>query len=1010
VSRYLGLFQAGSFTIDGLMRRGVLRVGESAGSIDIGEMVESRISVNDTIASVTIAGDMLDSAIMAGGDIGEDAAFGGTGLDADRATNGTLGPVDIGGDFIESDLVAGALRGADGYFGTGDDTIADGRSTIGMITIGGTAGGSNLGSESFRISATGGVIVATASGAAFDGIGNLEVEDLDTQPLPIQVVDLRVRQESFTYIAEITFNQDMDGSTLGDALSVSEVRGNGQVTITLDNGADYTIEYVDETFTARVFFSQEITRRDLPQTGDQPGPGVYRFTLDPDVLRAQLVNARLDGDGNGFAVGNDVFSADDIVGDAGDKLVSETIVSTDELGTQIPIDFYAATDLNNVLDGNFISDGLPDPNSPFVLRGYIGDHPDNNPTTFSFSSDADLYKITLQAGQILRLGQMGGGAQFAARAVLDSTGEALMATTRSDIDSLFGFFFPTGPFADLPIAQQASDNLVQRGTITPELSRLPNNPVTGSDLTTEDVFLITETGTYYIAVTNTDQYQAGSVPDISSVPGGVGSYSFSIEIFEDGDSGFSANTAAGNGTPVVNAPAPIAFAGPDGIFGTEDDAESVKLGGFTFGLDPGADGVPGTSDDIVSGSNGVGVVSTWTDGGVLTSVIDSAIGTPDSAGVPSDVFADVDIFHLNNRGFIQPGTKFRITVRLTEVGADLGSRTQDSLQDFSGSVQFALFDTTASTGVDDGLLVFSPTDFSPSGQSPMLIADDGSTSYGYDDSGDFYVEFVTPGRVGADGLEQAKYAVYLQGAFNTDYQIEIVSDGAGQVQTFSQNVLLELNGGTVDWLRAGDLESRFGPFTTSVVGFTGRFDGVDVDDVIIQRLVDNLEASFAAAGVDVNVSTNPADFEFEDFSTVFLTRTNDPINFFTAQLYGASEHSDVLNADHNDEAVVFVPTLATLGLTPGEPGVEQFADSLTAAVGRRIGELLGLRMEAPIQVPGAVVQMQASNSVEVLGTNLSYRFSTLDQALSNGYDSITDTDFFLGRQNSGSLLDRILSE
>lgn len=1009
ISRYHGLFQDGTLTINGTMRRGLINVADSGAHINIGEMVESRITVGDVIDSVNIVGDMFDSAIIAGADLGLDTLFGGTGLDADIVSNGHIGDVTVGGDFIESDLIAGVLRGPDGFYGTGDDSVAEGRSTIGNISIAGDAIGSNLGSESFRITATGTIESVDVDGDEFTSLGNLAVDRLETQPLQIGVTELRVSQESFIYTGEIRFNQNMNSSTIGDALTVSEVRGNGQVTITLDEGADYIVEYDQETFTAKVIFSQAITNRDLPQVGDEPGPGVYRFTLDQDILRAQLVNTRLDGDSNGFAEAGDDYSADDIVGDAGDKLVAETIDATDESGDTVSIDFYNATDLNAVMDDNFFFDGLPDANEVFRLRGFLGDHPDSDVDVFSFSSDVDLYKITLQAGQILRLGEMSGGAQFAARAVLDDQGNPLMATTRENF-SIIDFFGGASPFDELPIAQFASDTLAQRGTVTPEMTRLPNNPLSGDDLTTEDVFHIRQTGVYYLAVTNTDLYGAGEVANITTVPGGTGTYAFDIEIFDDGDSGFGAPTDAGNGTRVVNAPAAISFAGPDGVFGTGDDASSLKLGSFTFTLDAGADGLIGTGDDIVTGDNGSGITSSLT-GGVMTSVIDSAIGTANFAGVPGNVFSDVDVYHLNAEGLIAPGTNMRVTVRLTDLGADLGSRTQGSLIDFSGNVQFALFDTyNADNSIDDANLVFAPSDFRPSGQTPGVIADDGQTSYGYDDRGDFFVEFLTPGRLGADGLEASTYALYLQGAFNTDYQIEIVTSGTGQVVQSTQNVLLELNGGSIDWLEAGGRVTQLGEYTTSVVGFSGKIDFQDIDDIIIENLVDNLESMFAAAGVAVTVSTNPADFEFQDFSTVFLTRSNDPINFFASQFYGASEHVDVLNADRNDEAVVYVPTMATLGLTPGTPGIEQFSDSLTAAVGRRIGELLGLRAEAPTTGFGGTVNVQASNSVEVFGDDLSYRFSTVDQTLSNGYDTLNDTIFFMGRQNATSLLDRILAE
>jgi len=1005
VDRRIGLFQPGSLST-GPMDRGVVRVGKTAGDIDIASMNRSRVTVDDAIGSITVGNDMVESSIVAGGDVGKDLAFDKpssptVGPTVDRTGTGSIGMVDIDGDVIRSDIVAGIMRGEDGFFGTPDDTVAGGRSTIGMINIAGDIVGSNLNSQSYLIAATGDL-----AGGLEGDIGNVQIGLLDTLPLPIEVVDLRVVQDALIFTANIEFNQPMNEGTIGDALTVSEVRDGGLTTLTLVEGLDYTVEYDPEELTARVIFSQTVTSRDLPQLADQPGPGVYRFSLDSSILRAQVQGARLDADGDGFATGGEIFSIDDIVGDAGDRIDAEIITSQDFLGNDATIDLYGATDLNLVLDSNTAPDGLPDPNREFTLRGFLGDHPDHDVTSFSFSSDVDIFRINLQAGQILRLGAQSGGAQFAARALLDSDGNPLAATVRSDSADLLGL--GDGLYGQLPFADLGGPVLSQLGTISNELIRLPDKPVSEQELTTEDQFLIKQTGTYFLVVSNTDQIEPGAVTNVPPVPGGVGNYQFTIEVFDDSDSGFTGGTDAGDGTPVVSAPAPIQFAGPDGAFGTSDDRTTVQTGDFVFTLDVGPDGVPDTSDDLVSGSNGRGILSTRTGEGVLNSTISSSIGPALASGVPTEVAPDFDVFHLNGRQPLQPGTQVRATVRLTQLGTDLGTRTQGSLEDFSGTVQFALFDTTDSSSIQDASLVFSPSDFSPTGQIPGIVADNGQTRYGYDEQGDFFIEFLTPGRLGAEGAQPATYAITLQGAFNADYTIELQTQpGTQPLDIQPQNIFIETGGGTVDWLEVAGQVTDLTPYTASVVGFNGKIDGKNVDQIILDSLVQNLQNTFAAAGVPVNISTNVSDFEFQDFSTVFLTGDGDPLNFFNDRIYGASQHADALNADPTDEAVVFVPSLGILGLTPSDSDVEQFADSLSAAVGRRIGELLGLRLHVELNNPiNGAFPIQAANSPELFG--LPFRFADADIPLSTQFDTQSETAFFLGEQNSESLLDQIL--
>src|SRR5439155_13051729 len=63
------------------------------------------------------------------------------------------------------------------------------------------------------------------------------------------------------------------------------------------------------------------------------------------------------------------------------------------------------------------------------------------------------------------------------------------------------------------------------------------------------------------------------------------------------------------------------------------------------------------------------------------------------------------------------------------------------------------------------------------------------------------------------------------------------------------------------------------------------------------------------------------------------------------QSYGASQKVDFFNVDRNDQAVVFISSLAELGFEPSNAGVDRFVSALTGAVARRIGELLGIRFE-----------------------------------------------------------------
>ncbi len=995
-----------SFTVGGDIAQSLIRAGGSITNITADNLTRARISVANTIGSVNVLGDVFDSAILAGGDLGSDAQIGtgGNSSTVDRATSGNIGAVNIGGDFTESDIVAGYLRGGDGFFGTDDDVAASGVSTIGNITIGGEIAGSNVNSESYTIASAGTLAFVTAGGTDATPIGNLAIDKFTGLPLPIQVTNFNVRQDARTYTATFTFNQDLDISTFNDALSIEQVISEGNFipltkpTDGVPGSGDYTIEFDRETRMVMVTVDRAITDKDLADAGAKAG--VYRITLDANVLRSRVSQARLDGDGDGYAEVNDDFSVDDIIGDAGDVAGPRDAEQIDVNGDgSLLVDFFDAIDLDQVFDSNTNPDSVPDPNSPFILRGAMGDHPDRDLNDFGFGGDVDVYSLTLQAGQILQLGEMTGAAFSAQRSLYyqpsgNGTPELLFTQAGSQFNpnAFFSFF----------------------GSESDQALPLPIEPTELSDRSDGAAILIKESGTFYIVVESgslptSSWYTPGVVNNASIQPNQIGNYAFSVNLFDDGNSGFSAGNDSGNGTQVAHAP-------PLSLF--SDPTDSVVIGDYTFFRTAGADGVFGNTDDVVTGTSADGERTSTRQGTRLVNTISSSIGYSGVTGIPGDVSSDVDVWHLNNGQPIAPGTLMTITVKLAEIGTDLGSTITtdavnfDSLADFSDytqSVQFGFFDTTNSTAIGDADLVFSPTDFSSrAGEPNTVIAQNGATKYGFNADGDFYITFVVPPALGGGTSDSGSFAVYMQGAFRGDYELEIVTQGTGSYTRQSQNVLIETAGGVLDWLTVDGAPVEVGGFDARSIGFTGRVNNVPVNTYILNQLVTRLNDIYSAAGYDITFSTNPADFEFQDFSTVFLSSDHDPIGLILDTEYGYSEHSDPFNTDNEDEAVVFTPDLSVLGLTPSTDDLDRFIDSLTASTGRRVGELVGLRLTQS-QFTATDIDLFNNASVTFGSFFGDYVISDEGRRLASHLSLLDDTGFFLGNQNAESLLDRILA-
>ncbi len=974
---------------------GRIRSGGNIGAITARSILGGLVSARDAIASVNVAGDVSDTSIYAGVDLGRDATFGGSGLDADLVSNGTIGTVNIGGGFPKSDISAGVYRGRDGFLGTADDVAADGRSSVGTVTIGGTNLGSSINSQQYRIISTGSLGLVTASGGTVSSQGNFAVRTLGALPVPVSVTDLNVFEDSRVYRAELSFNQPIDASTLNTALTIAEVRNAGATLVGLAAGVDYTVRYNSTTNVATITFSRSVTDRSLPQQPGLPGPGLFRFVLNGAIFRGASQGVMLDGNGDG-STGDD-FSQDAIVGDAGDKITSASNTLPD--GTIV--DFYPAADLNILLDSNYASDNNPDVNRTVRIRGTLGDHPDGNSNFFRAGGDLDVYAVSLRAGQVLVIGALQGNAASAEINLLTTTGFA-------------------GPGqAPLPLPTEASDD---------------TRTIAG-----QQQFLIRKTGTYYIVLGGTaaDQMQFENptfVPNSDPVGNATGSYAFDVLVFDDGNTGFSGDTDSGDGSTIVDAPLPIVFAGSDGQFNTGDDLSVFTSGRFSFTLDRGPDGRPNTADDVVSGSDG-GEITTlrrsgadriWntTDDERRTTVA-GAIGLPGAIGVPNQVAPDADVYRLNAGQPILPGTRVRLTLRLTDSAGNIGLSQPEidfnnfdfdtlnlaSLQGSSllGDVQIALFELPAGTGFGDAKLVASPSEFLPIGGQDPSTTSDGVNSYGYDANGDFFMEIVLPGGQDVAGVDvPAVYAAYVQGAIRSDYTLEILTQGTGAVQRSSQNVLIETRGGFINWLEAAGVTTQIDAFDAAVLGFAGQIDGVDVEEYIVASLVANLNSIFAAVDADIRVSNDAAQFEGANFSTVYLAGNTEPSAFYNDGTFGASEHVDMFNIDKNDQAVVFAPSLAPLVGDSSQAGVDALVRSLTAAVGRRIGELIGLRMVRDNAAGASVDIMWQGSVTNPPATIGGFTFANASAILSDRNDAIVDTNFYLGSQNSFQLLQRII--
>lgn len=143
----VGTFAAAS-SADGFSLNSALSIGTFTLTGSMGGSISA-----PTIGSVTINGSMNSAAILAGTDLGSDAAIGGTGTAADIFSAGSLGSLHVRGAATNS-LIACSLNPIDGQFFNTDDRFASLSSRIGSVRVGGATFNTNFAAKEFDRYAT----------------------------------------------------------------------------------------------------------------------------------------------------------------------------------------------------------------------------------------------------------------------------------------------------------------------------------------------------------------------------------------------------------------------------------------------------------------------------------------------------------------------------------------------------------------------------------------------------------------------------------------------------------------------------------------------------------------------------------------------------------------------------------------------------------------------------------------------------------------------------------------
>ncbi len=820
------------------------------------------ISAGDLIRSVNISGDLNESEIHAGLSLGSDGRYGGTGEAADILSAGTIENVRIQGSFIRSAITAGVTRGVDRFYTTGDDIGSLGFGIVRNVDIKGSTVGSNFNSQSYGITASASVDQVRVNRQNFVQQGNVYRAKVNSTPLPLVVQHVRTRIEADTLYIDIFFNEDVDISTIlldpSNPQAESAIRFENPIDpngVVPEPNDAYTIFWDKQERVASIRFTRAFS---------MTNPGVYTLVIKGSDIRS-VSGINLDANRDG--VTGDDYRQNFLIGDAGDRVEEGTWDPDNDPNTPNSVDFMAATRLDLILDDLVSGNGIKNRQVSFVSR--IGDHPDTESFYFPQKFDVDIYSISLDAGDILRvtLSDIVRGSAFVGSVSLRNANGGTVAgqntLAEGYIERQGGTYYITiaGTRLNPPLPPAGLDELID---------------ISNSD----GVFTMPPV----VRAINPNE-----------VSNDIGAYELNVMIFSDGDTGF-----------ILATPTEIT------------DGQAMTIEGF--------------------------------------------IGF-DSNGVPSELFGDADVYDISRVRLadntvttqLEEGMTLTVTLRLSGVGGNLGTR-----------YEVGVFQTTETTGIVDGLLMGAPGPFN---------------EFGFvDNTTDVTFSFQIP--------QAGTYAIMVQGNIQTNYELIVTIDtgtqGDRRATPYEQNILIEINGGFAEWFGKGG--TQLGGFGLASIGFGG------FESLILSLMIDEIVQDFADAGITVHVSTDPAEFVGEEFTTVFLTNQVEP------GLFGIASTLDPQNQSKADEAIVFVPTFASL-FAPGQ--VNELASALADVVSHEVGHTLGLR-HANYPDPFAPPGMMNTNA----GPNVNWIFQG-DPNDPWGTASVLTDVWFFGLENEVHLLQLI---
>src|SRR5262245_14482705 len=114
----------GTLAIDGVLGAGMM-IGSATDAVIAVQTILGNWLSGLSVQGIAILGDLEDSEILIGADLGADGQLGGSGADADTYSEGDLGDLRITGSMISS-IVRVGQDPVDGIFDNGDDVLLDG--------------------------------------------------------------------------------------------------------------------------------------------------------------------------------------------------------------------------------------------------------------------------------------------------------------------------------------------------------------------------------------------------------------------------------------------------------------------------------------------------------------------------------------------------------------------------------------------------------------------------------------------------------------------------------------------------------------------------------------------------------------------------------------------------------------------------------------------------------------------------------------------------------------------